>query len=176
MWFLYNYCSTSFLFSAYKLYIMYSTHLWRFQAVLTIIYLAKRLWSYTEIPIIWRLMVQKFCAGGRWFGSFEPKNHKGICKNATKMKISPEKYRYLEWAERRGDKGKNCTSTARKIGQTYKDCTWKIRMERSDKWSTTGISFGTNNVFSIRKWHDRRSKQLYKPVCRWYKKDEKQNS
>ena len=26
---------------------------------------------------------------------------------------------------------------------------WKIRMKENNKWSTTGISFGTNNVFSI---------------------------
>ena len=29
-------------------------------------------------------MIQKFCAGGRWFGNFDPKKQKGICKNATK--------------------------------------------------------------------------------------------
>ena len=33
-----------------------------------------------------------------------------------KIQFSPEKYRYLEWTEGRGDKGKKCTSTARKIG------------------------------------------------------------
>ena len=26
---------------------------------------------------------------------------------------------------------------------------WKIRMAVNKKWSTTGISFGTNNVFSM---------------------------
>ena len=32
-------------------------------------------------------MVRKFCAGGRWFGNFEPKMQKGICKNATKNTV-----------------------------------------------------------------------------------------
>ena len=37
---------------------------------------------------------------------------------------------------------------------------------REEKWSTTGIDFGTNNVCSICKLYDRTSKQLHKSVCR----------
>ena len=40
-------------------------------------------------------------------------------------------------------------------------------MEGSENWSTTGISLGTDNVFSICKWHDRKGKQLHKSICRW---------
>ena len=69
-------------------------------------------------------MVWKFCAGGRWFRKFDGleilsrKNKKKFARMLQKVQFSPEKYRYLEWTEERGDKGKNCTSTARKIGQT----------------------------------------------------------
>ena len=40
---------SSFFSLLYILYIVYSTHLWRFQAGETIIYLAKRLWSYVRL-------------------------------------------------------------------------------------------------------------------------------
>ena len=42
-------------------------------------------------------------------------------------------------------------------------------MLRNKKWNTTWISYGTDNVFSICKWHDRGSKQLNISVCRWWK-------
>ena len=69
-------------------------------------------------------MVQKFCAGDRWFGKADGleilsrKSKKELARMLQKIQFSPEKYRYLEWTEERGNKGKKCTSTARKIGQT----------------------------------------------------------
>ena len=46
---------------------------------------------------------------------------------------------------------------------------WKIRMKENSTWSTIGISFGPNNVYSICKWRNRRSKQFYKLVRRLIK-------
>ena len=69
-------------------------------------------------------MVRKFCAGGKWFGKpdgseiLNRKSKKEFAKLPQKIQFSQEKYRYLEWTKGRGDKGKRCTSTVRKIGQT----------------------------------------------------------
>ena len=56
---LHNYCSDDININMkwYILYIVYSTHLWRFQAVLTIIYLAKRLWSFVRLVMLCYVML-----------------------------------------------------------------------------------------------------------------------
>ena len=43
---------------------------------------------------------------------------RNLLERYKKVQFSPKKYRYLEWTERRGDNGKECTKTEGKTGQT----------------------------------------------------------
>ena len=87
-------------------------------------------------------------------GNFEPIKQKGIFKNATKffcfIKRSIDTWNGLK---EEVIKAKNVHQLQEKLDKhKYRESTTrKFIMARSDKCSTTGTIFGTNNVSSIRK-------------------------
>ena len=42
---------------------------------------------------------------------------RNLLERYKKVKFPPKKYRYLEWTERRGDNGKESTTTEQQTGQ-----------------------------------------------------------